>query len=188
MYSSISLKVKHKIESILPEKYLRVIRDVNSSYILGGAISSIISDSPINDIDIFFHEDDRIKVEEILDFKFENCYVSDGSRRYAPKTIHLTKHFDDVYIDFVQYTDDFSPAKDVDFYCRMVSFDGKEIKCPSFMCIDDILRKKLTFNFDHPAGRELNYCLKNNTDPPNPSLTYVTLVKNIIKLYSKGYS
>ena len=184
----------------LPPKYWKILQEIDSVYILGGSVSSQLGNpilDKVNDYDIFYHYKDRKEVFDIIGLEFPTeTFV------YSPKTSHIKIVNDSLKIDLVEYTNDFDPENDVDFYCRMARFNGKKLLA-SDKTINDIKHKRLTYNYKHAAGYNFYlyqcmidhykkkgiqvtpYIFKLIVNPMDKHLN--KLLENIQKLHSKGY-
>lgn len=127
----------------LPDLVVRILDLIPGAYIMGGAIISSILGEPRNDIDLFFPHHQTDYVLEILDQNPEVRsvdYTMCRSRHIGKVTL------EGVEVDLISYGFKFYPFINVDFYARMIRFDGKRFIMDRSEVLDDIEHKILRKN------------------------------------------
>lgn len=168
-------KVKSKVEHLLPDAFQHIL-SLDGSYLMGGAIDSIIHDTYINDFDIFYHKNNREIVKDLFEF---NC----KKNNYSNKTTHVVKYnHNGINVDLIEYNDNFDPENDVDFTCRMVRFDGINL----IGNIQDVIDRKLEYNYNHETSHDV--ILARSEQIISSSKEFRKLLNNTYKLFAKGYT
>lgn len=126
------MKVIKKLEYIFPEDLIQKVNQVGGFYVAGGAITSIVTNKEINDIDIYFKNKESLLafVDHLSDMSKTYCtFISSKSLNYKVQVEDEEYDFQLIHYDFYdnlqQIFDSF------DYTINMAGWDSKTGKVES---------------------------------------------------------
>lgn len=188
----------HQIQEKIPAKVQKSLVEVDSAFVMGGFITSCMHDEPFSDIDIFCHYNDIPRFISLLGVKDEEITTICKDYPSLNHTSHVLKTaVDGVLIDVVSYSSVYNPSYKVDFYSRMLCYDGHGVYADDDISFYDAYHKVLRFNpnygltmkeyfrvLDIVYGRscECDDCMTSFYSPRQ-----ITMIRNIRKYLDRGY-
>lgn len=188
----------HRIQEKIPANVQKALVEVDSAFVMGGFITSCIHDEPFSDIDIFCHYNDISRFTSLLGVKDDEIttickdYPGQDHTRHVLKTV-----VDGVPIDLVSYSNVYNPSYKVDFYSRMIWYDGHSVYADDNISFYDAYNKVLRFNPNY--GMTMNEyfrvldivygraCECEDCMTMYYSSRQITMIRNIRKYRDRGY-
>lgn len=187
-----------QVQEKIPASVQKALVEVDSAFVMGGFITSCIHDEPFSDIDIFCHHNDVPRFISLLGVEESQIQMVCKDYPGLAASSHVLKTIvDGIPIDLVGYSNVYNPSEKVDFYSRMICYDGHGLWADDSISYYDAQNKILRFNpyygismkhyfrvLDVVYGRacECGDCMEWY------SPRQITMIRNIRKYLERGYT